>query len=173
MRTDSKRKKESILQSQYNLEIVKPMWKELDDIGVSPLANAAAVDAAMDDKTGTVLIVVNSVCGCAAGHARPGVALALQHGIIPDRLYTVFAGVDNEATGRAREYMIGMPASSPSIALFKDGNLVYMLHRRQIERMDIDTVARDLAQAFDQFCNSPGPSVPLEVMNKAFNMSLG
>jgi putative YphP/YqiW family bacilliredoxin len=149
------------------------MWKELEEIGVRPLTTAQAVDKAMADKAGTVMILVNSVCGCAAGHARPGVAVALQNSIIPDRLYTVFAGVDNEATKRAREYMTDMPPSSPSVALFKDGNLVYMLHRRQIERLDIDNVARALVEAFEQHCAAKGPSVPLDTMVKAFNMIIG
>lgn len=158
------------MHSLYNPEIVKPMWKELDDIGVAPLTTAEAVDRAMADRTGTIMILVNSVCGCAAGHARPGVALALQNRVIPDRLYTVFAGVDREATLRAREHMKGMPPSSPSVALFKDGEMVFMLHRKQIETMDMDNVARHLARAFDQHCDSPGPSVPPEVMARAFNM---
>lgn len=157
----------------YNPDIVKPMWKELDDIGVVPLTSAQEVDQAMAEKKGTVMIIVNSVCGCAAGHARPGVALALQNKIIPDRLYTVFAGVDREATQKAREYMTGMPSSSPSVALFKDGQLVYMLHRRQIESMDMDNVASQIVQAFDQYCESPGPSVPPGEMARAFNISIG
>jgi putative YphP/YqiW family bacilliredoxin len=156
----------------YNPEVVKPMWQELEEIGVKPLTTAQAVDEAMAVKKGTVMVVVNSVCGCAAGHARPGVALALQNKAIPDRLYTVFAGVDREATARAREYMVGMPASSPSVALFKDGELVFMLHRRQIELIDMDNVARHLTGAFDLHCQAPGPSVALDVMAKAFNMSI-
>jgi putative YphP/YqiW family bacilliredoxin len=146
------------------------MWKELDDIGVKPLTTAAAVDEAINNSKGAVMVVVNSVCGCAAGHARPGVALALQHKVIPDHLYTVFAGVDREATARAREYMKDMPPSSPSVALFKDGQLVFMLHRRQIEQMDMDNVARHLSLAFDEHCSSPGPSVAPDIMAKAFNM---
>jgi putative YphP/YqiW family bacilliredoxin len=149
------------------------MWKELDEIGVHPLTTAASVDEVMANKNGTVMIVVNSICGCAAGNARPGVAVALQNKVIPDRLYTVFAGVDREATARAREYMTGMPSSSPSIALFRDGELVYMLHRKQIELMDIDSVAHNLSEAFDRFCGTPGPSVPVDVMAKAFNMLMG
>jgi putative YphP/YqiW family bacilliredoxin len=150
------------------------MWKELEDIGVAPLTTAEAVDQAMARHLpGTVMVLVNSVCGCAAGHARPGVALALQNQVIPDRLYTVFAGVDREAAQKAREYMKGMPPSSPSVALFKDGEMVFTLHRRQIELMDMDNVARHLAKAFDQYCVSPGPSVPLDVMAKAFNISIG
>jgi putative YphP/YqiW family bacilliredoxin len=147
------------------------MWKELSDIGVLPLTTAEEVDGAMSGSKGTVMIVVNSVCGCAAGNARPGVAVALQNKAIPDHLYTVFAGVDREATQRAREYMTGMIPSSPSVGLFKDGKLVYMLHRRQIEMMDIDGVAAELVRAFNDHCSAPGPSVSLDVMSKAFNMS--
>jgi putative YphP/YqiW family bacilliredoxin len=148
------------------------MWQELADIGVKPLTTAQAVDDIMAAKEGTTMIMVNSVCGCAAGHARPGLALALQNKVIPDRLYTVFAGVDREATQRAREYMTGMPPSSPSIALFKGGELVFMLHRRQIEQVDMDNVARNLIQAFDQYCESQGPSVTPDIMARAFNMTL-
>lgn len=160
------------MHSLYNPEIVKPMWQELADIGVKPLTTAQAVDDIMAAKEGTTMIMVNSVCGCAAGHARPGLALALQNKVIPDRLYTVFAGVDREATQRAREYMTGMPPSSPSIALFKGGELVFMLHRRQIEQVDMDNVARNLIQAFDQYCESQGPSVTPDIMARAFNMTL-
>jgi putative YphP/YqiW family bacilliredoxin len=156
----------------YNREIVKPMWQELVDIGIQPLTTAEAVDDAMSIKEGTAMVLVNSVCGCAAGHARPGVALALQNKIIPERLYTVFAGVDHEATARARLYMKNMPPSSPSVALFKDGELVFMLHRRQIELMDMDNVAHHLSNAFDQHCQAPGPSVPPNTMANAFKMSL-
>ena len=161
------------MQPLYNADVVRPMWKELDDIGVHPLTSAAAVDEVMANRAGTVIVVVNSICGCAAGNARPGVAIALQNRVIPDRLYTVFAGVDREATQRAREYMTGMPPSSPSVALFKDGELVYMLHRKQIELMDIDSVAHNLAQAFDKYCDTPGPSVPRDVLARAFNMVFG
>jgi putative YphP/YqiW family bacilliredoxin len=157
--------------SIYDINIVEPMWKELADIGVSPLTSAAAVDSAMAEEGGTVLIVVNSVCGCAAGSGRPGVAVALQNRVIPDRLYTVFAGVDREATQRARQYMKDMPPSSPSVALFKDGELVYMLHRKQIELMDINNIAHNLKQAFDKYCKSSGPSVPHETLARVFNMS--
>jgi putative YphP/YqiW family bacilliredoxin len=148
------------------------MWKELEDIGIKPLTTTQAVDEVMADKKGTVMILVNSVCGCAAGHARPGVALALQGKVIPDRLYTVFAGVDREATARAREYMTDMPSSSPSVALFKGGQLIFMLHRRQIELMDMDNVAKHLSQAFAEHCQATGPSVPPDIMARAFNMSI-
>jgi len=161
------------MQPIYNPDVVRPMWKELEEIGIHPLTTASAVDEAMANKSGTVMIVVNSICGCAAGNARPGVAVALQNKVIPDRLYTVFAGVDRDATAKAREYIVGMPSSSPSIALFHDGELVYMLHRKQIEMMDIDSVAHNLVEAFDKYCSTPGPSVPVDVMARAFNMLMG
>ena len=105
----------------YPEEIVKPCREELTSIGVSELLTENDVDTVLGDKTGTTLVVVNSVCGCAAGGARPAVRLALQSPVLPDRLTTVFAGVDREATDRARSYMVGYPSSSPSVALFKDG----------------------------------------------------
>jgi putative YphP/YqiW family bacilliredoxin len=114
-------------------------------------------------REGSTLVIVNSVCGCAAGSARPGVTRALQHGVIPDHLTTVFAGVDREATERARQFMEGIPPSSPSIALFKDGKLVHMLERRHIEMMNEQMVAENLAQAFDEHCSRTGPSVSKEV----------
>jgi putative YphP/YqiW family bacilliredoxin len=138
------------------------MWEELAHCGVDPLTTAEDVDAAMKAK-GTTLVMVNSVCGCAAGSARPGVTKALQNRIIPDHLKTVFAGVDREATERARQYMEGIPPSSPSVALFKDGELVFMLERRHIERLNDDLVAQTLVEAFEKHCSRPGPSVPKEV----------
>jgi putative YphP/YqiW family bacilliredoxin len=107
--------------------------------------------------------MVNSVCGCAAGSARPGVTKALQNKTIPDHLKTVFAGVDREATERARQYMVGIQPSSPSVALFEDGKLVFMLERRHIERLNDDLVAQTLIDAFEKHCSRPGPSVPKEV----------
>jgi putative YphP/YqiW family bacilliredoxin len=130
-----------------------------------PLRTAAEVDNLLDSP-GTALIVVNSICGCAAGGARPGVAKALQGPVIPDHLSTVFAGVDREATERARERMVDVAPSSPSIALFKDGTLVYALERRHIERMGVDDIARELAKVFRQHCARTGPSVPADVYEK-------
>lgn len=161
------------MQSLYDPEFVRPMWQELDKIGVRSLRTPEEVDTAALNTPGTTLLVVNSICGCAAGHARPGVALALQHKTIPDHLTTVFAGVDREATMRARELMKDVPPSSPSVALFKDGQLVYMLHRSQIERMDISGIARNLTEAFDRYCSASGPSVPSRVMEEIFNVSRG
>jgi putative YphP/YqiW family bacilliredoxin len=138
------------------------MWEELAQCGVTPLNTAADVDAVLG-KPGTALIIVNSICGCAAGGARPGVTQALQGAVIPDHLTTVFAGVDMEATQRARQRMPEIAPSSPSVGLFKDGTLVYALERRHIERMTPDEIAAELQQAFGKHCSRTGPSVPAEV----------
>ena len=150
------------MQPLYDPEAVRPMWEELAQCGVDPVNTPEQVDEAIKNS-GTTLVVVNSVCGCAAGSARPGVTQALQHATIPDHLKTVFAGVDREATERAREHMVGIPPSSPSVALFKDGELVHMLERRHIEMMSPEMVAQNLTEAFDQHCSREGPSVPKEV----------
>lgn len=135
----------------YPEYFVAPMRAELTDLGVEELRTADAVDEALARK-GTTLVVVNSVCGCAAGKARPGIALALSHDVKPDHLTTVFAGADVEATERARGYFTGYPPSSPSVALLQDGQLVYMMERRQIEGASADVIARQLMAAFDQYC---------------------
>jgi putative YphP/YqiW family bacilliredoxin len=135
----------------YPEYVVAPMRAELTDLGVEELRTAEAVDEALSRK-GTTLVVVNSVCGCAAGKARPGIAMALGHDVKPDHLTTVFAGADVEATERARSYFTGYPPSSPSVALLQDGQLVYMLERRQIEGAPADVIARQLMAAFDQYC---------------------
>ena len=131
---------------------VAPMREELTRLGVKELRTAQAVDDAVTGQSGTLMLVVNSVCGCAAGKARPGVALALRHGTRPDALATVFAGADVEATQRAREYFTGYPPSSPSIAILRDGKLVYMMERHQIENREADVIARDLTAAFEKHC---------------------
>ena len=131
---------------------VEPMRQELTNLGIRELRTPADVDAAVAANAGTLMIVVNSVCGCAAGKARPGIALALRHATTPDRVATVFAGADVEATERARSYFTGYPPSSPSIALFRDGSLVYMLERRNIENRDAYAIAQELTSAFDRFC---------------------
>jgi putative YphP/YqiW family bacilliredoxin len=136
---------------------VEPMRLELTRLGVQELRTPEQVDAAVAGRPGTLMIVVNSVCGCAAGKARPGVALALQHSAKPDRVTTVFAGADVEATDRARQYFTGYAPSSPSIAILRDGKLVYMLERRQIENRDAPAIADELAKAFDRFC-APAPT---------------
>lgn len=133
--------------------LIRPMRDELTRLGVDELKTAAEVDAALS-QPGTTLVVVNSVCGCAARNARPAVALALRHGNLPDRTVTVFAGQDLESTARAREHFIGYPPSSPALALLKDGELVYMIERHGIEGRDADEIADDLAQAFDRYCGA-------------------
>jgi putative YphP/YqiW family bacilliredoxin len=140
----------------YPEHLITFMRAELRDIGVRELKDAASVDAAVA-ASGTTLIVVNSVCGCAAGRARPGVALARQHARRPDATGTVFAGADIEATTRAREHMAPYPPSSPSVALFKDGRLVFMLERRDIERREAPEIAAQLTAAFDEHC-APAPA---------------
>ncbi len=143
----------------YDPEAVAPLWQELAAVGVEPLTTPEQVDDALAARPGTALLIVNSVCGCAAGQARPGVMLALQNGIIPDRSVTVFAGVDRDAVERARQRLTGYPPSSPCIALFKDGNLVFMLERTDLQRMDEGQVAGALRQVFDAHCTRPGPSI--------------
>jgi putative YphP/YqiW family bacilliredoxin len=133
--------------------LIRPMRDELTTLGVEELKSAADVEDAFG-RSGTNLVVVNSVCGCAARNARPAVALALQHENRPDRATTVFAGQDLEATQQARQHFHGYPPSSPSIALLKDGEVVYMLERHQIEGRDADQIADDLATAFDRYCAS-------------------
>jgi putative YphP/YqiW family bacilliredoxin len=131
---------------------VAPMRKELTDLGIKELRTPAEVDAAVKDTAGTLMIVVNSVCGCAAGKARPGIAMALRHESRPDVLATVFAGADMEATDRARDYFTGYGPSSPAIALLRGGKLVYMMERMQIEGRDASAIAQELTSAFDRFC---------------------
>ena len=131
---------------------VAPMRDELTRLGVSEWRSADDVDRGLSDSSGTVMVVVNSVCGCAAGRARPGVALALQHDVKPDVVATVFAGADVEATERARGYFTGYPPSSPAVAILRDGQLVYMLERHQIENQEADGIASQLTAAFDQHC---------------------
>jgi len=128
-----------------------PMREELTRVGVSELRSPGEVDNALKSQ-GTTLVVVNSVCGCAAGRMRPAVRLALQHPTLPEKLYSVFAGQDSDATQQARSYFTGYPPSSPSIALLRDGKLVFFLQRSQIESRETQAIAADLKQAFDQFC---------------------
>ena len=135
----------------YPEYFVAPMREELSSLGVEELRTAEAVDEALSRK-GTTMVVVNSVCGCAAGKARPGVAMALRHEVRPDHVTTVFAGADVDATERARSYFTGYPPSSPSVALLRDGQIVFMMERRQIEGQAADAIARQLMAAFDQYC---------------------
>ena len=134
--------------------MTRPMREDLTRLGVEELRTPAAVDETVKNSKGTLMVVVNSICGCAAGKARPGVALALQHEVKPDKVATVFAGADIEATERARSYFTGYGPSSPSIALLKDGELVYMLERWQIEGRDASQIATELTKAFDEHCAS-------------------
>ena len=136
----------------YDPAMVRPMREELTRIGFSELRTAAEVDAALADERAPMLVVVNSVCGCAARNARPAATLALEHPVRPNKLYTVFAGQDAEATARARSYFTGYGPSSPSMALFRDGRLVYMLERRSIEGRSPRDIAADLVASFDRFC---------------------
>lgn len=132
--------------------MIRPMREELTRLGFDELKTPAQVDETVQNSKGTLMVVVNSICGCAAGKARPGVAQALQHSIRPDKVATVFAGADIEATERARNYFTGYPPSSPSIALLKDGKLVFMMERHQIEGRGPSEIAQELTKAFDQHC---------------------
>jgi putative YphP/YqiW family bacilliredoxin len=134
---------------------VAPMRQELTDLGIRELRTPQEVDAAVTGTPGTLMIVVNSVCGCAAGKARPGIAMALRHGVRPDAVTTVFAGADVEATDRARKHFAGYPPSSPCVALMRDGKVVYMLERSGIENRDAMSIASELSAAFDKFCSAP------------------
>jgi bacilliredoxin len=136
----------------YSELMIRPMREELTRIGVEELRTPEQVEETLNNSEGTVMVVVNSICGCAAGKARPGIARALQHSVRPDKVATVFAGADIEATEKARTYFTGYAPSSPSIALLKDGQLVYMMERRQIEGKDASQVASELVQAFEQHC---------------------
>jgi len=135
----------------YPPEITEPCRQDLTEAGIAELRSPAEVDQAIS-QSGTALVVINSVCGCAAGNARPAVKLAIQHGKKPDRLTTVFAGVDQEATAQARSYLPGIPPSSPAIALFKDGKPVLVLERHQIENRGPEEIAWDIVHAFDEHC---------------------
>jgi putative YphP/YqiW family bacilliredoxin len=137
---------------RYPEEFIGPMRQELTRLGVQETRTPEDVDAMLGPHGGTVMMVINSMCGCAAGRARPGIALSLRHSLLPEKVATVFAGGDLEATARVREYLHDYPPSSPSVALFKDGKPVFMLHRHQIEQRDATEIAKFLTEAFDQFC---------------------
>ena len=137
----------------YPEYLIAPMRGEMTEMGAKELRTAAEVDDVVKNSKGVVMMVVNSVCGCAAGKARPGIALALRHPNKPDVLATVFAGADIEATDRAREYFSGYAPSSPSIALLRGGQLLYMMERSQIENRDAGMIADELTRAFDTYCN--------------------
>lgn len=149
----------------YDPHAAQPMRDELKRVGIQELRTADEVDAAFA-RPGTTLVVVNSVCGCAAGGARPGVMLALQHRVIPDQLTTVFAGMDREATERARSYFRGYAPSSPAIVLLKDGAVAAMIERHGIEGRLPREIAESLTRAFDESCTRSGPSIPREEFEK-------
>jgi putative YphP/YqiW family bacilliredoxin len=137
---------------RYSEQLIAPMRQDLTEFGIQEARTAADVDRLLSPNSGTVLMVTNSVCGCAAGKARPAVGLALQNVNKPDTAASVFAGADLEAVARVRELLPGVPPSSPSVALFRDGKPVFTLHRFQIESSDAANIAKLLTQAFDQFC---------------------
>lgn len=136
----------------YPQELVAPMKEDLTTSGFQDITTPEEVDRILNETEGNVLMVVNSVCGCAAGNARPGVKLALEHSKKPDKLATVFAGVDKDAVEQARKYMLPYPPSSPSVALFKDGKLVHFLERHHIEGQPAEAIAENLQAAFDEYC---------------------
>ena len=136
----------------YPPEIVEPCRLDLTEAGVEEMRTPEEVDGVLGTQEGTALVVINSVCGCAAGNARPGVKMALQHEKLPGKVTTVFAGVDGEATHKVRSYIAGYPPSSPSIALFKDGQPVFVMERHMIEGRSPQEIAFDLVSAFDQHC---------------------
>jgi putative YphP/YqiW family bacilliredoxin len=137
---------------RYPEQLIAPMRQDLTQYGVEETRTPADVNRRLGPDSGTVLMVINSVCGCAAGKARPAVGMALNHQVRPDATATVFAGADVEAVDRVRELLVGLPPSSPSMALFRDGKPVFMLHRHQIESRQAPEIAKLLTDAFDQYC---------------------
>lgn len=151
----------------YDQDAVQPMRDALVAVGFSELLTSQDVDNAInvnDDQV--VLVMINSVCGCAAGSARPGVSQALQHTVIPDRLVTGFAGQEREAVDRIRQYIKGYPPSSPSIAMFKNGQLMYFMQRYNIEGRSAEEISSALKEAFDELCTKEGPSIPRDAFEK-------
>jgi putative YphP/YqiW family bacilliredoxin len=151
------------MQPTYDPEAVRPMVEELTNIGIQELSTAEDVDRLILNSKGISLLVINSVCGCAAGSCRPGVVSALQNKLIPDHLGTVFAGVNMESVARAREIMSDVPPSSPNVAIFKDGEILGILQRHHIEKMNADSISEALVKVFDEHCDREGPSVASEV----------
>ncbi len=135
--------------------MVIPMREELTRLGVEELLTPEDVDQALKGRPGTAMVIVNSICGCAAGRMRPAVRLALQNSVKPDKAYSVFAGQEKEATDRARSYFTGYPPSSPSIGILRDGQLVYLMPRSDIERREAPAIAADLKAAFERLCGKP------------------
>ncbi len=138
----------------YHETMVKPMREEVTRLGVRELRTVADVDAALAPGEGTVMVFVNSVCGCAAGGARPALSMALQHAVKPQHLYTVFAGQDLDAAARARSYFADYQSSSPSVAIMRDGEVVHFIHRHMIEGRPPAVLAADLVAAFDKYCTA-------------------
>ena len=136
----------------YPEEICTPMRLDLTEAGFEEMRNAQEVDAVLSEKSGSVLVMINSVCGCAAGNARPAVKIAAKHTKVPNKLTTVFAGQDKEAVAKVRDYCLPYPPSSPSIALFKDGELVHFIERHHIEGRPAEMIAENLIQAFEENC---------------------
>jgi putative YphP/YqiW family bacilliredoxin len=138
--------------------MVIPMREDLTRVGIEELRTPEEVDRALASQSGTTMVVVNSICGCAAGRMRPAVRMALQNAVRPEKLFSVFAGQDREATDRARSYFTGQPPSSPSIAIFRDGQLAYMMPRRDIESREAAEIATSLKAAFEKVCAKPVPT---------------
>lgn len=137
--------------------MVVPMREELTRLGIAEARSADDVDRAIRNQPGTTMVVVNSICGCAAGRMRPAVRMALENAVRPDKMVTVFAGQDREATDRARSYFTGYPPSSPSIAILRDGKLLYMMQRSDIENREASDIAQELKAVFNQFCAKQAP----------------
>lgn len=157
----------------YDQSAVQPMRDELTAVGIKELLTPEEVTAAIEQKNDeTVLVFINSVCGCAAGSARPGIALALQNKVIPNNLYTVFAGQEREAVEKVRSYVKNFPASSPSVALFKNGELIHFVPRFGIEGYTANEVADGLVKIFNELCSAQGPSVTPEVFAKLTNVQI-
>ena len=157
----------------YDQDAVQPMRDELTAVGFNEFLTPDDVEKAIkieDDKT--TLVMINSVCGCAAGSARPGVSLALQNNIIPEKLYTVFAGQEREAVDKVRSYITEYPPSSPSVALFKNGKLIYFMQRRDIEGYDANHIADELRKVFDEHCSTNGPSISPEDFAAVINAKM-
>jgi putative YphP/YqiW family bacilliredoxin len=151
----------------YDQNAVQHMRDELIAVGITELLTAKEVEEAVEaNEDKVVLIFINSVCGCAAGSARPAISLALQNDKIPDRIYTVFAGQERDAVDKARSYVKGYPPSSPSLAMFKNGELIYFMQRYDIEGRTLKDIATDLVETFNEVCTAEGPSVPAEQYEK-------
>jgi putative YphP/YqiW family bacilliredoxin len=146
-------------EAMYSEIMVTPMREELTRLGIQELRTAEEVDGALAAQPGISMVVVNSICGCAAGRMRPAIRLALRHSLRPDRIFSVFAGQDQAATERARSYFTGYPPSSPSIAFLREGRLIHMIERSDIEHREAADIALELKQVFDTFCGQPQPSV--------------